>query len=224
MNKYVLQLNKFRFFIGKDLSPEINISLPYKSFALVTGNNGEGKSLFFKSLVGENAISCGEILHNNLKVKKVEEVPIAYCPVNSFDDYSMTTRELVELILIQTPVEKKIGLRPLIKLLEIDKLFQVEVKKLSAGEKKRLSFLIVEAQDAEIYLYDEPEANLDQGFRKKVVSYLTNKSLDKTILAVTHYPELYKNFYDQKMVVNRSEIAVTKEANTRTSENMSENK
>ena len=70
--------------------------------------------------------------------------------------------------------------------------------------------MIVEAQEAEIYLYDEPEANLDQEFRKKVVSYLSKKRLSKTMMAVTHYPDLYDDFHDQVIVINRNEIKVTK--------------
>ena len=105
------------------------------SFAIVTGNNGEGKSLFFKSLIGENAVSSGEILHNNISVKKIESVPIAYCPVNSFDYYSMTLGELLNLIFIQTSPEKQSNLDYLIGFLELEKVFHVEVNRLSAGEK-----------------------------------------------------------------------------------------
>ena len=208
MIKRVLQLKKFQFNIGKELSPKIDLCLSKNSFGLVTGNNGEGKSLFFKSLVGDNDILFGDILHNDIKVKRVDQVPIAFCPVSSFDDYSLTLRELINLVFIQAPTNRKKKLNSLIELLELKALFDIKVKCLSAGEKKRLSILIVEAQEAEIYLYDEPEANLDQGFRAKVVSYLASKRLEKTIMAITHFPELYVSFCNQVMVINKNEISV----------------
>lgn len=81
---------------------------------------------------------------------------------------------------------------------------------LSGGQKQRVSLAGILVDDVDIFLFDEPLANLDPAAGKKIISLIDeiNKNQKKTIIIIEHRLEdvLYKNV-DRIIVMENGEIA-----------------
>ncbi len=115
----------------------------------VIGENGIGKSTFIKSLAGLTETSIGKL---DLGIK------IAYKPqiIKPFDGIVENT-----LISINPNYTNDMGIISAFNKLGINKIMKKNVKNLSGGELQKLAIMTTLMQNADIYLIDEPSANLD---------------------------------------------------------------
>ncbi|WP_295722474.1 ribosome biogenesis/translation initiation ATPase RLI [uncultured Methanobrevibacter sp.] len=114
------------------------------------GSNGIGKTTFAKMLAGEVKPTSGEV---------DSEVEIAYKPQYIVTDFE---GKVQDYLYMHAPnfgsniFESEIG-NPL----QLNDLLDKDVQSLSGGELQRLAIATTLAQDAELYLFDEPTAFLD---------------------------------------------------------------
>ena len=114
------------------------------------GSNGIGKTTFAKMLAGEIKPTEGQV---------DTEVEIAYKPQYIVTDFEGRVQDYLYM---NAPnfgsniFESEIG-EPL----QLTDLLDKDVKNLSGGELQRLAIATTLAQDAELYLFDEPTAFLD---------------------------------------------------------------
>ena len=77
-------------------------------------------------------------------------------------------------------------------------LLNLDLKKppesLSGGQQRRLAIAIQLLRNPKVLLLDEPTAGLDWSVRNGIIELLSNLKDKKTILIVTHEPELFKHF------------------------------
>ena len=75
------------------------------------------------------------------------------------------------------------------------------VRKLSGGMKRRTAILRALLADWEILFMDEPFKGLDIETKKKVMEYVKNECLGKTVVFVTHDPEEAKEMGAEILVL-----------------------
>jgi len=114
------------------------------------GPNGIGKTTYAKMLAGVTKPDSGKI---NKKVK------VSYKPQYLASDFSGTVQEL--LITTAPNYETNLFKTEIIRPFSLEELMDKEVQELSGGELQRLSVALTLAQEADIYLFDEPTAFLD---------------------------------------------------------------
>ncbi|MHB1662369.1 MAG: ribosome biogenesis/translation initiation ATPase RLI, partial [Thermoplasmataceae archaeon] len=145
---------------------------------VVLGVNELGKTTFVKVLAG--VIEAKDaVIEPKLK--------IAYKPQYISTDFSGTVSELIYATVKERFDDSFLKVE-LFKPLEIDSLMEQNVSSLSGGELQRLSIAITLATDADLYLMDEPSANLDSTFRMicaKVIRKIM-ESNRKSALIVDH--------------------------------------
>lgn len=127
-------------------------SFRFDDIIVLLGENGMGKSTFL-----------------NL-VKDVFSVSIKYQKINL--KYEKSVRSLLTQL-------KLLGKIELIKDLDIDKIMDRNVNKLSGGELQRLCILLCLGKNADIYLIDEPSAYLDCDTRIKVCRLFKRFAINK---------------------------------------------
>lgn len=138
----------------------------------ILGENGIGKTSFVKMLAGVLEPDSGGI---------EPKVKVSYKP-----QYLETDSEMMVMVFLQDAINK--FSIPLIKPLEVEKLFTKKLCELSGGELQRVSIVKCLSQDAELFLLDEPSAYLDVEQRlliSKVISALAEER-GITILVVDH--------------------------------------
>jgi ATP-binding cassette subfamily E protein 1 len=114
------------------------------------GSNALGKTTFAKILAGELKPDTGEIK---------QTVTISYKPQYIAPNFEGTTAELLSTVAknIYSEDYKAEILRPL----EVERLLERSVKKLSGGELQRVAIAMCLSKEANLYLLDEPSAYLD---------------------------------------------------------------
>lgn len=165
--------------ILKDISMEINKG---EVFALL-GDNGSGKTTMIEVLVGFINADSGEISFEN---------------GNSFGDIKEHTGVLWDdlsifpLLKVKEVIHyisnifglKETNYRQLYDRLELDKIQNQLMKKLSRGERKRVEILLATMHKPDLLILDEPTSELDPLVREKVWHNIFLQ--DRTILFTTH--------------------------------------
>ena len=144
----------------------------------VLGRNALGKSTMMRVLAGVQKQDTG-IVSPTLRV--------AYKPQYIATDFEGTCEDL----LFQTLKEKmsdNFVKNELLGPLEINPIMEESVQSLSGGELQRLSIALTLAQDVDLYLLDEPSANLDSSKRMEVAKIIrrTMENRKKTALVIDH--------------------------------------
>ena len=196
----MLQVRNFQYSIGKKVSPKININIPPYTINLIVGDNGEGKTLFFRSLIDENPIIGGNFFIEK-NSSRLKDFNFNYCPVTEYHHFYMTVKEYLEYIQVAFNVCKK-KLNELCGLFDLRPHLNTKICNLSDGEKRRFAIINTEILPGHISFYDEPEANLDIVTRKKWLDFLNRRRREKTFLIITHYPKLYANISHQVLELN----------------------
>ncbi len=163
--------------------------LEQKDVVGVVGENGIGKTSFVKMLAG-------------IDNEKLSDLTISYKPQYLEKDD--------ELVITHLTNSKALNYeQQLITPLELKDLYQKTLNQLSGGELQRVAIAICLAQDADLYLLDEPSAYLDVEQRlliSKVISDMM-QSRGKASLIVDH-DLLFIDYLSQKLLVFEGEPAI----------------
>jgi ATP-binding cassette, sub-family E, member 1 len=160
----------------------------------VLGENGIGKTSFIKILAKQ--IKNSQETKITGKFTTTDQVNVAYKP--QYLDYS--TNDTLVQIFLQKAIEKYNN--QLIKPLDLEKLFTKKVKELSGGELQRTVIAKTLAEDATVFLLDEPSAYLDVEQRlivSKVIKRMANEK-ELTVLVVDHDLMFIDNIADKLLV------------------------
>lgn len=126
------------------------------------GTNGSGKTTFIKLL-------CGLLQPDN-KIK-IPTLNVSYKPQIINAKYDGTVQEIL-YNRIQHSMTNSSFKSDVLKPLDIERLFDHEVKTLSGGELQRLGIVLALGKPADIYLIDEPSSFLDVDQRLAVAKVI----------------------------------------------------
>ncbi|MCW1294402.1 MAG: ribosome biogenesis/translation initiation ATPase RLI [Candidatus Parvarchaeum sp.] len=142
----------------------------------IIGENGIGKSTFIKALAGLIETNIGKL---DLGIK------ISYKP-QVLKPFDMLVSNA--LLSINPEYEKDLGILSAIGKLGINKLMNKNVNTLSGGELQKLAIITTLMKPADIYLIDEPSANLDIEDRLECMSIISSfiSSRNKCAIVVDH--------------------------------------
>jgi ATP-binding cassette subfamily E protein 1 len=146
-----------------------------KEALAVLGANALGKTTLAKIMAGELGVDTGEITGG---------VKISYKPQYIKTDFDGTVQELLSKTRPITDDFKNTIIRPL----GIEKLLEKYVNDLSGGELQRIAIAICLADDADLYILDEPSAFLDVEQRLSLAK-LVNKIVEaseKSAFVIDH--------------------------------------
>ena len=163
--------------------------LDCKNIYFLTSENGSGKTTFFKCLLKETKYT-GQIIDNNMKY--------AYLPDRALFPFLVILEEFIKMFL---DLDFKYYYGPLIddylKLFDILKYKKMYLHQLSKGTKQKALIIKTILSNADVYLFDEPLAGLDQ--RSRSVFMLLVKQLqeqEKIVVIASHYFNEYQ--FDNK--------------------------
>ncbi|WP_167456890.1 ATP-binding cassette domain-containing protein [Microbacterium phyllosphaerae] len=158
---------------------DVNLELAPGDFCVILGENGVGKSTFFRSLLDldnhEGVIRVhGDSPHG--RIMGVLEHPMMYL--------RWTAAANLRYVLNDSKAENRPGVRALLD----DHLLRKTYGKMSTGQRKLVLLAAVLASDADVILLDEFSNGLDQGSRQRVREVIANDSAARarTVVATGH--------------------------------------
>jgi putative ABC transport system ATP-binding protein len=181
----------------------INLHVNAGEYVAIVGKSGSGKTTLINMITGLDRPTEGEIVVGGEKVEKLSENQLAFWRgrtigvVFQFFQLLPTLTALENVILPMdfcgTPAftERRLRARELLRLMEIEDQAGKLPSKLSGGQQQRVAIARALATDPPILAADEPTGNLDSKTAAAVFSLFESLiSLGKTILVVTHDPDL----------------------------------
>ncbi|HYX50634.1 MAG TPA: ATP-binding cassette domain-containing protein, partial [Ktedonobacteraceae bacterium] len=174
----------------------ISIVVPPRKFVALVGGSGAGKSTLMDALNGLRPAQEGKVLYNGQDYYRniaSFSTQLGYVPQDDIVHRDLTVeRALYYTAKLRLPgdftdeqIEQRI--KEVLEDVEITSRRKLLVKKLSGGQRKRVSIALELLANPSIFFLDEPTSGLDPGLDRKMM-YLLRKLADKghTIVLVTH--------------------------------------
>ncbi len=179
----------------KDKIAVNNVSFKIKEgelFALL-GTNGAGKTTTIKMLSGLILPTSGEILINNMDMKKdvfkIKEI-LNVSPQETAIAPNLTVLENLKFMAGIYQIESKDKkIKELVDIFKLNEILNKRAKTLSGGWQRRLSIAISLINDPKILFLDEPTLGLDVIARKELWKIINSLKGKITIILTTHYME-----------------------------------
>ncbi|MDP7321123.1 MAG: ABC transporter ATP-binding protein [Bacteriovoracaceae bacterium] len=182
---------------------KLNFELKDQGIIALTGRSGSGKSTFLSLVAGLDAPTQGEITIAGKKITNMSEseltefraknIGIIFQSFHLIDHFTALENIMLPLEVLgeESPKDKALKALELVGLSDRASHFP---KQLSGGEKQRVAIARAYVTNPNIILADEPSGNLDPDTGESVMKMLfeTAKSLNQTVLLVTHDHDLAK--------------------------------
>ncbi len=182
-----------------------NITVPAGTCIALVGHNGAGKSTFLKVAAGLLPVRDGDIHIFGTHIGHQHQ-RVVYLPQRSEIDwhFPMSVRKLVtsgryvHLGWLRRPgLEDQRIVDAAMEELDIEDLQHRQISQLSGGQQQRVLLARALAQDADLFLLDEPLNAIDAETRDIVAKVLKDLKKDgKTVMVATHFIDKLATEYD----------------------------
>jgi ABC-type ATPase involved in cell division len=194
----------------ENLLKDLNFSLYPKSFSIITGHSGTGKTTILKMIRGEIKPDSGKVLVSGKEVAKLNKsstiklrrsISMVYQ-----DSKLLNDRSVVENIALPLRIQGVHGavlknrVEELLDLFNLNKIAFTRAGILSGGEKRKIAIARALSTSPQILLADEPTTGLDPVSAKEIIKILIALAEKEniSILLATHQPHVISmlNAYD----------------------------
>jgi ABC-2 type transport system ATP-binding protein len=173
-------------YLGSEVLRDITFAIDEPGIYVVLGPNGAGKTTLFRTLAGILRPYRGSVLIDGLPIDRPQaRNTLHYLSHVDGLPEGLTVREALGLYarVEGAPLHE---VDRVLDLLNIRDLGDHFLSQLSAGQRKRASVARVFLHDREIYLLDEPTANLDPKVAREIRSVILELSREKIVLYSSH--------------------------------------
>ena len=169
---------------GKPVLHKISFKAKESSVYVVLGPNGAGKTTLFRTIAGILEPTAGRILLDGKEISSSKELR---SNINYLSHYNALPEEMTVYNALKFYSDMEGGdPEKVIELLDLAQLRDKRVSDLSQGQKKRVSIAKVFLVERDLYLLDEPTANLDPALSKEIRDLILKLSKDKLVLYSSH--------------------------------------
>ncbi len=209
----------------------IDLTAEPGAMTAIIGPNGAGKSTLLKAALGIVRPLSGAAMVFGKPLSK-QRACIAYMPQRASVDWDFPTT-VIDVALMG--LSRELGLlRPVRArhkaraLACLDRVGMAEfadrqIGQLSGGQQQRVFLARALAQDAELYLLDEPFAGVDAATERAIIDVLKQlRAEGKTVVAVHHDLSTVSEYFENVFLINRRRIAEGPVGTAFTAENLQE--
>lgn len=207
----------------------VEATFPDQALSAIIGPNGAGKSTLLKAALGVIPRLSGDVFVYGKPIDQMRE-RIAYVPQRASVDWDFPT---TVLDVVQMGLYRKVGLlgrlsgdlkkqaMGCIDRVGMGDFADRQIGQLSGGQQQRVFLARALAQDADLYLLDEPLAGVDAATERAVIDVLKLlKSDGKSVIAVHHDLSTVSEYFDHVFLINVRCMAEGPIATTFTPENL----
>ncbi|MBI1290692.1 ATP-binding cassette domain-containing protein [bacterium] len=195
---------------------DIDLEIPGGTLTAVIGPNGAGKSTLIKAVLELIPRTSGRVEFFGQPLASARH-RVAYVPQReSVDwDFPVTALDVVTMGLYrQVGWFRRVGARQRATATEalakvgMDSYAHRQISQLSGGQQQRVFLARALAQDAELYLMDEPFAGVDVKTEQAIVAILKElREAGRTVIVVHHDLHTVRSYFDRVALLNMRIIA-----------------
>jgi len=195
---------------------DIDMKIPPGKLIGIVGPNGAGKSTLIKAVMGLLPNTSGFI---RLFDKPLDEVrqDVSYVPQRESVDWEFpaSVRDVVlmgrygKLGLFKRPRKADVhAAMDALRKVGMEAYANRQISQLSGGQQQRVFLARALAQQAELYLMDEPFAGVDAATEKTIITLLREMTAQgKTVIVVHHDLQSVSTYFDWVILLNMRLIA-----------------
>jgi len=200
----------------KPVLTDVSFQIPEGKSIAIVGPNGAGKSTLLKGMMGLETIIEGQVRFYDEPLTK-KRLSTAYVPQREEIDWDFPINVL-DVVLMGRHGHLKLWQRPsqidrqiaeqALKDLQMWDFKDRQISQLSGGQQQRVFLARALAQQANLYLMDEPFAGVDVATEKAIIELFKNlKSQGKTIICVHHDLNTVGEYFDWIIFINARLVA-----------------
>lgn len=194
----------------------VDMTVQAGAMTAIIGPNGAGKSTLLKAALGIVKPLAGQVSVLGRPLAEMR-ARIAYVPQRASVDWDFPTRALD---VVEMGLYRDVGLLGRItgahRARALDCLERVgmrafadrQIGQLSGGQQQRIFLARALAQEADLYLLDEPFAGVDAATEKAIIAVLKNlRAQGRTVVAVHHDLATVPDYFDRVFLINTRAVA-----------------
>ncbi|MGG7644204.1 metal ABC transporter ATP-binding protein [Rhodovulum sp. YNF3179] len=194
----------------------VDATFPAGAMSAIIGPNGAGKSTLLKAALGVIPRLSGEVYVFGKPVEAARD-RIAYVPQRASVDWDFPT---TVMDVVQMGLYRKVGLlgrlsgkmeetaRDCLDRVGMADFAHRQIGQLSGGQQQRVFLARALAQDADLYLLDEPFGGVDAATERAIIGVLKLlKAEGKSVVAVHHDLSTVRDYFDHVFLINVRRIA-----------------
>ncbi|HSK86251.1 MAG TPA: metal ABC transporter ATP-binding protein [Rubrobacter sp.] len=210
---------------------DVSFRAPEGQLVAIVGPNGAGKTTLLKVIMGLMEPAAGSATVYGRPFSKARQW-VGYVPQRGSVDWDFPTNALD---VVQMGLYGKLGWfrRPgrkerekameCLEKVGMASLADRQISQLSGGQQQRVFLARALAQDARLYLTDEPFAGVDYKTERAIVELLRElKTTGRTVVVVHHDLGTVSDYFDRVVILNKRLIAEGPVEEVFTSENVAD--
>jgi len=195
---------------------DVDVEIPEGKLIGIIGPNGAGKSTMIKSIMDLVPKASGWVKIFDRPYQEMRKI-IGYVPQRESVDWDFPVNALDVAVMgryghlgwIKRPGKEdfRIAAEALEKV-GMSQYANRQISQLSGGQQQRIFLARALAQQAKIYIMDEPFAGVDASTERAIITLLMElRSQNKTILVVHHDLQTVTKYFDHLLMINMRMVA-----------------
>ena len=195
---------------------DIDFTVPEGKLIAVVGPNGAGKSTLIKAAMGLIPTASGYVRFFGQDLAESRQ-RVAYVPQRTTVDWDFPT-DALDVVLMGRYGRLRLFQRPrradveaaheALQNVGMEGFAHRQISQLSGGQQQRVFLARALAQDAELYLMDEPFAGVDAASEAAIVELLRQmRASGKTVIVVHHDLQTVQDYFDWVLLLNMRLVA-----------------
>lgn len=194
----------------------VDFVIPTGRLVAIIGPNGAGKTTLIKVIMGLLPLSSGWVKIFDQPYQQVR-TRVGYVPQRESVDWDFPTTALDVVTMgrygrlgwFRRPGRKDEDIaRRCLEKVGMEEFVDRQISQLSGGQQQRVFLARALAQEADLYLMDEPFAGVDAVTEKAIVALLRDlRSQGKTVMVVHHDLQSVSEYFDWALLLNMRMVA-----------------
>lgn len=208
---------------------DLDIDIEQGKATAIVGPNGAGKSTLLKAILGLVPIAAGATRIFDSSLDQVRQ-RVAYVPQRGSVDWDFPTNALDVVVMgrygrlgwFRRPGRADLDIaRDCLSRVGMTSFADRQISQLSGGQQQRVFLARALAQQADLYLMDEPFVGVDAVTERAIVQLLHEvRDAGNTVVAVHHDLESVRDYFDNVILLNVGLIAAGPVDDVFTEENL----
>jgi len=195
---------------------DVDLEFPEGNLTAIVGPNGAGKTTLLKAILGLIPPSAGQVLVFGKPLRQQRRL-VGYVPQRGSVDWDFPTSALDVVMMgryghlgwLRRPgkAERDLAMQAL-QSVGMQAFAGRQISQLSGGQQQRVFLARALAQDAAIYLMDEPFQGVDAVTERAILEMMRRlRDEGKTVIVVHHDLQSVPEFFDRAVLLNVRKIA-----------------